>query len=64
VRARADKWAKGVCDLGARQPDWLGPTAERERGHGSKRPDLNRMVEIGSSLIEARPSNPRWMPEI
>ena len=36
----------------------------RGRGHTFERPDLNRMVEIRSSLFKSGPLDLRWTPEI
>jgi hypothetical protein len=58
----ADRWDRGVNDLRVRQTDGSSLAVESELGRGSERPDLNRMIEIGLSLIEARPSDPRWVP--
>jgi hypothetical protein len=54
-----DRRDRVVNDLRVRQTDGSGPAVERELGRGSERPDLNRMIEIGLSLVEARPSAPR-----
>jgi hypothetical protein len=59
-----NKQDRGVYDLRVRQTNGLGLAVERERGRGSERPDLNRTVENMLGIIEARPLDPRWMPEI
>jgi hypothetical protein len=59
MRAQADKRARDVSGLSARRTDQQGPTAERERGRASKRPNLNWTVRIRSSLIEVESSDLR-----
>jgi hypothetical protein len=63
-RARADKRARDIRDLGVRRTHLLGLAAERKRGRAPERPDPNQMVRIRSSLIVVGPSYLRWMPEI
>jgi hypothetical protein len=60
----ANRRARGFNDLRVRRTDRAGLATERERGHGSERPYLNQMVEIGLGLTEVKPSYPRWTPEI
>jgi hypothetical protein len=55
---------RGVSDLRVRWTDRSGPAAERERGHGSEQPNMNRTVEIGLGLIDARPLDLEWTLEI
>jgi hypothetical protein len=45
---------------GANMP---GPMAGVRVREESERPDPERTAEIGSGLIESRPSAPRWTPE-